>query len=144
MKAHLGIKMPSVRAQSKGAVGQFHTNLAAAGIDRNAVDVVIISFAFGLGAGSPRCWASAVHGGIARCLKNSDDGTAEVLRGRAGSGKWVRVFVRYTCLVLIRTLCRHALAKVQACPRTAACLGRPQGGLQWPKSWMIAATSLLT
>ncbi len=30
-------------AQTKGAVGQFHTNLAAAGIDRNAVDVVIIS-----------------------------------------------------------------------------------------------------
>jgi glyoxylase-like metal-dependent hydrolase (beta-lactamase superfamily II) len=29
--------------QSKGAVGQYHTNLAAAGIDRNAVDVVIIS-----------------------------------------------------------------------------------------------------
>ncbi len=30
-------------AQSKGAVGQYHGNLAAAGIDRNAVDVVIIS-----------------------------------------------------------------------------------------------------
>jgi glyoxylase-like metal-dependent hydrolase (beta-lactamase superfamily II) len=30
-------------AQSKGAVGQYHANLAAAGIDRNAVDVVIIS-----------------------------------------------------------------------------------------------------
>ncbi len=29
--------------QSKGAVGQYHTNLAAAGIDRNAVDHVIIS-----------------------------------------------------------------------------------------------------
>jgi glyoxylase-like metal-dependent hydrolase (beta-lactamase superfamily II) len=29
--------------QSKGAVGQYHTNLAAAGIDRNAVDIVIIS-----------------------------------------------------------------------------------------------------
>jgi glyoxylase-like metal-dependent hydrolase (beta-lactamase superfamily II) len=29
--------------QSKGAVGQYHTNLQAAGIDRNAVDVVIIS-----------------------------------------------------------------------------------------------------
>ena len=29
--------------QSKGAVGQFHTNLAACGIDRNMVDVVIIS-----------------------------------------------------------------------------------------------------
>lgn len=29
--------------QSKGAIGQFHTNLAAAGIDRNTVDVVIIS-----------------------------------------------------------------------------------------------------
>ena len=32
-----------VFAQSKGALGQYHTNLAAAGIDRNAVDVVIIS-----------------------------------------------------------------------------------------------------
>jgi glyoxylase-like metal-dependent hydrolase (beta-lactamase superfamily II) len=30
-------------AQSKGAIGQYHANLAAAGIDRNAVDVVIIS-----------------------------------------------------------------------------------------------------
>ena len=29
--------------QSKGAVGQYHSNLAAAGIDRSAVDVVIIS-----------------------------------------------------------------------------------------------------
>jgi len=29
--------------QSKGAIGQFHTNLQAAGIDRNAVDTVIIS-----------------------------------------------------------------------------------------------------
>ncbi len=29
--------------QRKGIVGQFHTNLAAAGIDRNAVDTVIIS-----------------------------------------------------------------------------------------------------
>jgi len=29
--------------QSKGAVGQYHGNLQAAGIDRNAVDVVIIS-----------------------------------------------------------------------------------------------------
>src|SRR5262245_24020086 len=29
--------------QSKGAVGQYHSNLQAAGIDRNAVDVVIIS-----------------------------------------------------------------------------------------------------
>jgi glyoxylase-like metal-dependent hydrolase (beta-lactamase superfamily II) len=33
--------------QSKGAVGQFQTNLAAAGIDRNAVDVVIISHLHG-------------------------------------------------------------------------------------------------
>jgi len=30
-------------AQSKGAVGQYHTNLAAAGIDAKAVDTVIIS-----------------------------------------------------------------------------------------------------
>ena len=30
-------------AQSKGAVGQYHSNLQAAGIDRNAIDVVIIS-----------------------------------------------------------------------------------------------------
>jgi glyoxylase-like metal-dependent hydrolase (beta-lactamase superfamily II) len=29
--------------QSKGAVGQYHSNLQAAGIDRNAIDVVIIS-----------------------------------------------------------------------------------------------------
>jgi glyoxylase-like metal-dependent hydrolase (beta-lactamase superfamily II) len=34
---------PNMFEQSKGAVGQFHTNLAAAGIDRNAVDTVIIS-----------------------------------------------------------------------------------------------------
>src|SRR2546425_13352488 len=34
---------PALYEQSKGAVGQFHTNLAAAGIDRNAVDIVIIS-----------------------------------------------------------------------------------------------------
>jgi glyoxylase-like metal-dependent hydrolase (beta-lactamase superfamily II) len=34
---------PSMFEQSKGAVGQFHGNLAAAGIDRNAVDTVIIS-----------------------------------------------------------------------------------------------------
>ncbi|MFL6804819.1 MAG: MBL fold metallo-hydrolase, partial [Xanthobacteraceae bacterium] len=30
-------------ARSKGAAGQFHSNLAAAGIDRNAVDLVVIS-----------------------------------------------------------------------------------------------------
>jgi glyoxylase-like metal-dependent hydrolase (beta-lactamase superfamily II) len=30
-------------ARSKGAAGQFHGNLAAAGIDRNAVDLVVIS-----------------------------------------------------------------------------------------------------
>jgi len=34
---------PNTYQQSKGAVGQFHTNLAAAGIDRGAVDTVIIS-----------------------------------------------------------------------------------------------------
>ena len=34
---------PTNFEQSKGAVGQFQTNLAAAGIDRNAVDTVIIS-----------------------------------------------------------------------------------------------------
>jgi glyoxylase-like metal-dependent hydrolase (beta-lactamase superfamily II) len=34
---------PTVYQQSKGALGQFHTNLATADIDRNAVDVVIIS-----------------------------------------------------------------------------------------------------
>jgi glyoxylase-like metal-dependent hydrolase (beta-lactamase superfamily II) len=34
---------PQLYAKSKGAVGQFQTNLAAAGIDRNAVDAVIIS-----------------------------------------------------------------------------------------------------
>ncbi len=34
---------PALYEQRKGIVGQFHTNLAAAGIDRNAVDTVIIS-----------------------------------------------------------------------------------------------------
>ena len=34
---------PTFYEQTKGVLGQFHTNLAAAGIDRNAVDVVIIS-----------------------------------------------------------------------------------------------------
>lgn len=34
---------PAIYQQSKGAVGQFQTNLAAAGIDRNAVDSVVIS-----------------------------------------------------------------------------------------------------
>ncbi len=34
---------PALYEQSKGAVGQFHSNLAAAGIDRGAVDTVIIS-----------------------------------------------------------------------------------------------------
>jgi glyoxylase-like metal-dependent hydrolase (beta-lactamase superfamily II) len=38
---------PGAYQQSKGAVGQFHTNLAAAGIDRNAVDAVIISHLHG-------------------------------------------------------------------------------------------------
>jgi glyoxylase-like metal-dependent hydrolase (beta-lactamase superfamily II) len=33
----------TVYAQSKGSMGQFHTNLAAAGIDAKAVDTVIIS-----------------------------------------------------------------------------------------------------
>src|SRR5262245_41879755 len=34
---------PAQFEQSKGAVGQAHTNLAAAGIDRGAVDAVILS-----------------------------------------------------------------------------------------------------
>jgi glyoxylase-like metal-dependent hydrolase (beta-lactamase superfamily II) len=34
---------PGAFQQSKGAFGQYHSNLEAAGIDRNAVDVVIIS-----------------------------------------------------------------------------------------------------
>jgi glyoxylase-like metal-dependent hydrolase (beta-lactamase superfamily II) len=34
---------PAAFDQSKGAVGQTHANLAAAGIDRNAIDMVIIS-----------------------------------------------------------------------------------------------------
>jgi glyoxylase-like metal-dependent hydrolase (beta-lactamase superfamily II) len=34
---------PATYEQSKGKVGQFQTNLAAAGIDRNSVDTVIIS-----------------------------------------------------------------------------------------------------
>ncbi|MGE0749916.1 MAG: MBL fold metallo-hydrolase [Variibacter sp.] len=33
----------AAHAQSKGAVGQFQTNLAAAGFDRKAVDIVVIS-----------------------------------------------------------------------------------------------------
>jgi glyoxylase-like metal-dependent hydrolase (beta-lactamase superfamily II) len=40
MDTGLGLGM---YAKSKGAVGQYHHNLEAAGIDRNAVDVVIIS-----------------------------------------------------------------------------------------------------
>jgi glyoxylase-like metal-dependent hydrolase (beta-lactamase superfamily II) len=34
---------PATYEQSKGKVGQFQTNLAAAGIDRNSIDTVIIS-----------------------------------------------------------------------------------------------------
>ncbi|HEY4773763.1 MAG TPA: MBL fold metallo-hydrolase [Xanthobacteraceae bacterium] len=34
---------PAAYQQSKGMIGQFHTNLAAAGIERETVDVVIIS-----------------------------------------------------------------------------------------------------
>jgi len=34
---------PSLYEKSKGAVGQLHTNMAAAGIDRNAIDIVILS-----------------------------------------------------------------------------------------------------
>jgi glyoxylase-like metal-dependent hydrolase (beta-lactamase superfamily II) len=34
---------PGAFEQSKGAVGQLHTNLAAAGIDRNTVDTVVLS-----------------------------------------------------------------------------------------------------
>jgi glyoxylase-like metal-dependent hydrolase (beta-lactamase superfamily II) len=38
---------PGAYQQSKGLLGQFHTNLAAAGIDTNAIDVVIISHLHG-------------------------------------------------------------------------------------------------
>jgi glyoxylase-like metal-dependent hydrolase (beta-lactamase superfamily II) len=34
---------PTLYEQSKGAIGQFHSNLTAAGIDRGAVDAVILS-----------------------------------------------------------------------------------------------------
>src|SRR5215469_713856 len=34
---------PPASQQTKGTLGQFHNNLAAAGIDKNAVDVVILS-----------------------------------------------------------------------------------------------------
>ena len=34
---------PAMFEQSKGDIGQYQTNLAAAGIDRNTVDAVIIS-----------------------------------------------------------------------------------------------------
>ncbi|HXZ21337.1 MAG TPA: MBL fold metallo-hydrolase [Pseudolabrys sp.] len=51
--------------QSKGAVGQYHNNLQAAGIDRNAVDVVIISHFHGdhinglVGAGNTPAFPNA-------------------------------------------------------------------------------------
>jgi len=51
--------------QSKGAVGQYHNNLQAAGIDRNAVDVVIISHFHGdhinglVGAGNTLAFPNA-------------------------------------------------------------------------------------
>jgi glyoxylase-like metal-dependent hydrolase (beta-lactamase superfamily II) len=51
--------------QSKGAVGQYHGNLQAAGIDRNAVDVVIISHFHGdhinglVGAGNTLAFPNA-------------------------------------------------------------------------------------
>lgn len=38
---------PAANAQTKGAVGQLHGNLAAAGIDRKAIDVVLISHMHG-------------------------------------------------------------------------------------------------
>ena len=38
---------PPAYQQTKGTLGQFHNNLAAAGIDKNAVDVVIISHLHG-------------------------------------------------------------------------------------------------
>jgi len=38
---------PPAFSQTKGTLGQFHNNLAAAGIDKNAVDVVIISHLHG-------------------------------------------------------------------------------------------------
>ena len=38
---------PPAFQQTKGTLGQYHNNLAAAGIDRNAVDVVILSHSHG-------------------------------------------------------------------------------------------------
>lgn len=38
---------PPASQQTKGTLGQFHNNLAAAGIDKNAVDVVILSHLHG-------------------------------------------------------------------------------------------------
>jgi len=38
---------PPAYQQTKGTLGQFHNNLAAAGIDKNAVDVVILSHLHG-------------------------------------------------------------------------------------------------
>jgi hypothetical protein len=40
---------------------------------------------------------------------------------------------RFLHLVLIRTVCRHSLAKVSACPRAAACWGNRTGGTTMAK-----------
>jgi hypothetical protein len=50
------------------------------------------------------------------------------LRGGWGAENGCGSSCSYPYLGLIRTVCRHALAKVQACPRAAACLGKPRGG----------------
>lgn len=65
-------------ASSKGAVGQYHANLAASGIDRNAVDTVIISH---------------FHGDHINGLVTADGkpafGTAEILVPKAEWAFWM-------------------------------------------------------
>jgi glyoxylase-like metal-dependent hydrolase (beta-lactamase superfamily II) len=82
---------PAQFEQSKGAVGQAHTNLAAAGIDRGAVDAVIISHFHGdhinglLTADSKPAYANAeILVPAAEWKYWSDDG--EMAKAPAGSG----------------------------------------------------------
>ena len=69
---------PAQYEQSKGAVGQAHTNLAAAGIDRAAVDAVIISH---------------FHGDHINGLLTADSKPAFAERGDHGAGGRVEVLV---------------------------------------------------
>ena len=82
---------PAQYEQSKGAVGQAHTNLAAAGIDRGAVDTVIISHFHGdhinglLAADNKPAFANAeILVPAVEWKYWSDDG--EMAKAPAGSG----------------------------------------------------------